>query len=154
MPRFLLFVVVALATSVRPGVASDDSQMATRACQLLAEGVSVGEGYAAQSAGQCNASEQCLSTKRFIEQHHKVVPPELTCASAPKSSPPPAKFFDIIFDDACALAATQILTGVGVGDLQDEIALCNQHPDKRSCLRTKTFIAGSRGGNSGGVSCQ
>lgn len=58
-----------------------------------------------------------------------------------------------VFENACAVSASWILTGVVVGNPQDNIALCNKHPDRESCLMTKTFIAQRNHGDTRGLTC-
>ncbi len=50
------------------------------------------------------------------------------------------------------MAATTILTGSPVGNLQDSIAMCNRNPNRQSCIDTKNFIESH--GNSSGLTCK
>lgn len=58
-----------------------------------------------------------------------------------------------IYENACAMAATGILTGAPIGNIPDEIALCNKHPNKQTCLDTKQFIE-LRGKAAPGLTCE
>ncbi len=56
-------------------------------------------------------------------------------AAAPKSPPD-----EDAASNACAMVSTEILTGMKMGNLEDNIALCNAHPKKDGCLTTRRFI--------------
>jgi hypothetical protein len=43
-------------------------------------------------------------------------------------------------ENACAMAANKIITGVSVGDHAEHIALCNKHPQREKCYKTLAFI--------------
>ena len=51
-------------------------------------------------------------------------------------------------DNACALIATNILTGMRsqLISIPTAIALCNAHPQKGACESTKSFIRENNGG--------
>lgn len=74
--------------------------------------------------------------------------------AAQGAEPQPSSSLMAIFENACAMAATQILTGVKVGDLERAIALCNKHPDRKSCQQTKQFIEAHNHGDAAGVTCE
>jgi hypothetical protein len=157
MSRFHLHFAMAFIAVVPPGIAKGDGpadKTAAFACQTLAVSVLTGStALVANSVELCNVHEQCLNTKRFIEQHRKTVP-ELTCASVATSPPLTARQFEAIYENACAMASTEILTGVALGNRWDEIALCNEHPNKDSCRTAKAFIAQRNHGDDGGVNCE
>jgi hypothetical protein len=156
MSRLLLLLAFALVVPTRSAVADYRDDIGRSACGYVAQTVLLGIKTGpnpARNIALCNANEQCLNFKHFIEQYGKTVP-SLTCAEAAMSPPAKSNQFKAIFDNACTLVATDILTKAGNGNLQDEIALCNKHPDKQSCLDTKSFIASQRNGDSGGLTCE
>jgi hypothetical protein len=155
MLRFLLPLVVAFAASVGPAVAGDNSPVAAAACQSLVESALLGHSQNPRNVEVCNANEHCAAAKRFIAQRHRTAIPGLTCAGASTAkSPEEVEWLYPIFENACALATAAIMTGVVVGNFQEEVALCNQHPDKRSCQSTMAFIKENHNGDTGGVTCQ
>ncbi len=156
MPRRLLFFALALVVSTRSAVADYRDDIRLDACKFVAQEAllrTVATPNSSANIELCNAHEQCLNYKHFIEQHGKAVP-SLTCARAATSAPPKPDEFKYIFEIACAMAATGILTGAVSGNLQGQVALCNEHPDKQSCVDTKNFIASRRNGDSGGLTCE
>ncbi len=56
-------------------------------------------------------------------------------------------------DEACADAAATITTGVALGNLEEQIALCNKHPKKIECTSTRAFIM-QNGKDPQGLTCQ
>ncbi len=83
----------------------------------------------------------------------------LACPSAFAVAPANATRHDLtasqlaVFEDACALFATSVLTGVTVGDQNKSRELCSTHPDKESCNMTRTFITQRRHGDDAGLKC-
>jgi hypothetical protein len=94
--RLLVFFVLAFVALAGAGIAQDatpphpDEYQATNACHLLATTI-LAAGMPGHPSGiaQCNAHprrEECLNTKRYIEQNGKTVP-DLTCAGAAAAGP-------------------------------------------------------------------
>ena len=154
MSRSFLLFVLALVVSTRSATADYRDEVGKDACRFVAQEALLGiktTPNPAPNVALCNAHEQCQNFRRFIEQYGKVVP-SLTCAKA--AAPPKPDQFNDIFENACALVATGVLTKVISGNLQDEIALCNKHPNKQSCMDTKAFIMSNNSGNPGGLTCK
>ena len=173
MSRFLLLTFLVSVTSpafARDDVSSSVDAIATNACAMLATkiltGVDVGD--MGKSILLCNAHprrEECFNTQRLIAKYGKAAP-GLTCGVAtaapagpvsddtarPSAAAPTQAEIDLA-ENACAMVATTILTGAPVGNLADSIAICNRHPNKRSCLDTKNFIASQNNGDAHWLTC-
>lgn len=154
---FLLFILAvamgpnAFAQDVKPG-----ETLAGNACSLLATAILTGADVSAPSNAEaisqditlCNAHprhEECLNIKRLIEGNGKTVP-ELTCAGVLTE--------EAIAEEACSLAGNAILTGIVVGNLRENIARCNKHPKRQSCLLTKKLVEQRNNGNARGLTCE
>ncbi len=155
MLRSLLFLALASVASVGHAIAGDNGPVAAAACRIVVENALLQHGHDVRSVELCNTNQFCHATQRLIEQRHRPAIPGLTCADASTAtSEAEAHFFRPIFENACKWAAVGIITGGIVGNLQDQIALCNQHPDKSSCQDTIAFIKKNHQGDAGGVTCQ
>ncbi len=72
----------------------------------------------------------------------------MTAAAAPKLPPD-----ENTADYACAMVSTEILTGHKVGNLEDNIRLCNTR--NHDCLTTREFIRQRNGGQvPPGLTCE
>lgn len=72
----------------------------------------------------------------------------MTAAAAPK--PPPG---ENAASYACAMVSTEVLTGVKLGNLEDNIVLCNAHPSF-DCRATQRFILDHGGRVPPGLTCK
>lgn len=164
MSRLLLGLVLTVIASI--GNADAQDNLWSNACRLMAfsilnSDVSEHEEMFAKSLAMCNSDPRavaCFATKRMLEQSGKTVP-KLTCPGA--AAPPEPEIVEAekqiysdIFENFCALAATEILTGVVTGNLQVQIAMCNKNPDKSSCETTKEFVFQRNHGDTRGLTCE
>jgi hypothetical protein len=111
----------------------------------------------------CNAhpvTSECKSTWSFIVENlpadkRKIIP-VLTCDGSladlpplPKPAPRPVVDEKIAAaDQACAAAASEILTGMRsqLGNLATTIQRCNGHPTKQACISIRDFVRDNNGG--------
>jgi hypothetical protein len=161
--RVLSGIIVATALLASSSSAIADAwNDAENACALAATAIVTGVriGNTAEQIAVCNNhpdKKSCLSTLSFISENADV-PPELTCHELDwRRYLRPRKAKDRVAlpepdlatrraEDACARAATTLITHAVVGDLAKDIALCNKHPQRDACRATQSFVSQNNGG--------
>lgn len=158
MSRFLLVSVLAVLASIGNAIGQSsgpNEEVANNACLILAKAILMDTVPAANDVSNatrlCNAHprrDECLHTKRYIEQHGKTVP-GLTCGDASaapagqgaarRSAAAKQSLEYKVSEEACDLIANRSSNRPTPGNESDQISLCNENNEE--CRMIKTFIA-------------